>query len=53
MEKSVVQHFKLRYMGILSGEVTLSFTYSLPFSRGIYSRREEFAPLGANSLLQE
>ena len=31
--------------------INLSFTFLLPFSRGVYSQRKEFAPLGANSFL--
>ena len=40
-------------VGTLLGEKTLSFTYLLSFLRGIYSQRKEFAPLGANSFLEE
>ena len=41
----------LRWMGTLSGEVTQLFPYLLPFSRGDFFYRKEFAPLGANSFL--
>ena len=39
-------------MGTISGEITLSFTYLLPFSRGVYSLRKERAPCEENSFLQ-
>ena len=32
-----------------SRAVTLSFTYLLAFSKGVYSGRKKFAPLEANS----
>ena len=38
-------------MGTLSGEVTLSDIYLLPFLKGFYSQRKEFAPVGANSFI--
>ena len=34
-------------------KITVSFTYLLPFSRGVYPQRIEFAPPGANSFQEE
>ena len=36
----------------LSGKISASFTYLIPFSRGIYSQRKEFAPPSFRSKLQ-
>ena len=40
-------------MGTLSREATLSFSRSLPFPVWVNSSRKEFAPIGANSFLEE
>ena len=43
----------LRCMGVYSGEATLPYSFLTPFLGMVNSLRKEFAPLGANSLLQE